>query len=82
MANSMAASSINGLACSFEFQITVQKMDIFAGFSVTAVISLHLNLIKEAGDLELSPIELPKPFFIPFFGNLLIHVLQKTFQSL
>jgi len=57
-------------------------MDIFAGFSVTAVISLHLNLTKEAGDLELSLIEQPKPFFIPFFSNLLIHVLQKTFQSL
>jgi len=66
MANSMAASSINGLAGPFEFQITVQKMDIFAGFSVTAVILFHLNLIKEAGDLELSLIEQPKPFFPTF----------------
>jgi hypothetical protein len=81
MANSMAASSINGLAGPFEFQITVQKIDIFPGFSVTAVILFHLNLIKEAGDLELSPIEQPKPFFIPSFGNLLFHVLQKAFQS-
>jgi len=45
-------------------------------FPVTVIVSLCLNFTKEAAGLELSLIGQPNPFFIPFFGNLLIHVLQ------